>query len=624
MAFAPRTREQIIEDAWNAVIANSPLTDKIPGSVIDTIIGAFSDEDYEQYFQMRQLLNDFSLDTATGSDLDKKAVEYGESRRLATQSTGFVTISDANITMVQGDVAAGGIGSGSLYSGHGIESFAIVGTDVTITFDSLHANHQYIDEGDKIIVTGASNAGNNGTFDITSVTYGAPGTVVVTNASGVNEVASAAVGEILDYTIRLAPGDGAAFGTSGTALVDRDDVTDNETLIYVDRDIDILKTSTQILKDHGAGAPVIKATVGDRTFVAGEEVIVPAGLDTPEVSFETTDAFTILDGDNYTANIPVRCNDSGTIGNVIAGQISEFRTPPFASAVVTNPAGITNALDDETDQELRDRLKDKIQSLSTANEIAITTEVINLEYDVTGQRVRFAQYAEDANPCNPGILYIDDGSGFTPTTETETYEVIVSSATGGEKRLYLNPDQVPVISDSNLKLFKNGVLLTLNVDYVFNKHIGLIELNSALLAGESLTAGDNLGIDGYTYYTGLIQFVQWTIDGRRIDRENYPGIRAGGVQITVTTPVIQQITVSANITTTENVSEETVKPQITQNLINYVNNLGIGSTVIKSQLIEEIMKPEGMLDVDLSTPSANIPIADGVLPRLIESNIALS
>jgi len=624
MAFAPRTREQIIEDAWNAIVALTVLNDKIPGSVIDTIIQAFADEDYEQYFQMRQLLNDFSIDTATGGDLDKKAVEYNESRNLATQSTGFVKISDSAITKIEGAVDTGGIGSGSLFTGHGIDSFATAGSNVTVTFDSLHANHQYIDITDKIIITGAANIGNNGTFTIDSITYGAPGTVTFVNASGVNAAGSAAIATVDDYTIRLSTGDGVAFGSAGTALVDRDDTSDNETLVYTDRDVDILRCVTKILKDHGAGASVIKATVGDRTFGTGEEVLVPESADQEEVSYETTASFTILDGDKYADDIPILCNDSGKKGNIIAGMISEFRTPPFATAIVTNEEGITNALDDETDSELRDRLKSKIQALSTANELAITDAVANLEYETTGQRVRFSQYIEDANPCNPGILYIDDGSGFTPTTDTENYEVIVAAATGGEKRLYLNPDQVPLVSNATLKLYRNSVLQTLDVDYKLNKHIGLIELTTALLAGEELTAGDNISVDGYSYYTGLVQFVQWTIDGRRIDRENYPGVRAGGVQITVTVPTIQQVTVSASIRTVAQISEENVKPEIIQNLINYVNNLGIGNEVVRAQIIEEIMGPEGMLDTLVSTPAANIPIADGVLPRLIESNITLS
>src|SRR5208283_2849440 len=40
-----------------------------------------------------------------------------------------------------------------------------------------------------------------------------------------------------------------------------------------------------------------------------------------------------------------------------------------------------------------------------------------------------------------------------------------------------------------------------------------------------------IGVDGYTYYTGLLRTVQRTIDGFEPDPETYPGLRAVGTVI---------------------------------------------------------------------------------------------
>jgi len=57
------------------VVARSDLTGLTLNSVIYHLIGAASNEDAEQYFQMSRLRDLFAIDKATGSDLDARAAE---------------------------------------------------------------------------------------------------------------------------------------------------------------------------------------------------------------------------------------------------------------------------------------------------------------------------------------------------------------------------------------------------------------------------------------------------------------------------------------------------------------------------------------------------------------------
>lgn len=73
--FRPRTRVEIARGMIARVIARSRLVGLIRNSVIFHVIASASDEDAEQYFQMANLRLIFSIDTATGSDLDERARE---------------------------------------------------------------------------------------------------------------------------------------------------------------------------------------------------------------------------------------------------------------------------------------------------------------------------------------------------------------------------------------------------------------------------------------------------------------------------------------------------------------------------------------------------------------------
>lgn len=94
--FQPRRQAQILVDMLARVIARTGLSDVTDTSVVKHILAAAARNDEEQYFQMSQLLLIFSIDTATGTDLDERAKEIQPgliTRLAAAKAAGQVVFS---------------------------------------------------------------------------------------------------------------------------------------------------------------------------------------------------------------------------------------------------------------------------------------------------------------------------------------------------------------------------------------------------------------------------------------------------------------------------------------------------------------------------------------------------
>lgn len=97
MAFVVRTYEQILSDMIAHVRATTRISDFTVGSVARTILEAAALEDDEQYFQMAQLLEAFSILTAAGSLLDERLADFDLRREQAKYAVGAVQFFDSNL-----------------------------------------------------------------------------------------------------------------------------------------------------------------------------------------------------------------------------------------------------------------------------------------------------------------------------------------------------------------------------------------------------------------------------------------------------------------------------------------------------------------------------------------------
>jgi uncharacterized phage protein gp47/JayE len=242
-------------------------------------------------------------------------------------------------------------------------------------------------------------------------------------------------------------GDSAAgFSSSGSIIVGRG-TPNAETVAYSsitnNTNYVTFNLSIGLAHDHGTDETIILSQGGNRNISAGTAVSVPASDINPKISFTLSALATILDGESEVQDITVTASEAGSKANVPVGAISKFDSPPFSTATVSNPERVTNGADIETDQGLRDRIKDHIQSLSRGTGKAIITSVIGVLSSTENKRVISASLVEPTLPADVVKLFIDDGTGFVPSWLDVGFEELVIAATGGEK--YITAANFPVV-----------------------------------------------------------------------------------------------------------------------------------------------------------------------------------
>lgn len=184
-------------------------------------------------------------------------------------------------------------------------------------------------------------------------------------------------------------------------------------------------------KFHNLGETVILAQGGDRQINAGTVVQTPQGNTGDSIQFSTLYASTVLDGETEISNITVVAKIPGTVGNVPAGSITAFSSPPFSGAAVTNVTPFTNGQAAEDDADFRERIKNARQSRSKATPLSIKTAVTGATSTDENKRVVSASVV--TREGYPTTLYIDDGNGYEEQSEGIAYETITASALGGEQ-----------------------------------------------------------------------------------------------------------------------------------------------------------------------------------------------
>lgn len=191
--------------------------------------------------------------------------------------------------------------------------------------------------------------------------------------------------------------------------------------------------SSLLAYDHGTDETIIQSNGGNRLIGIGVTVKVPAGDINPEIGYILDASAVILDGEREVFNVPITASLVGNGANVPIGAIQVFDSAPFVGAYVHNPSRVTNGKAIETDQELRDRIKSTIQSLSRGTKKSIITGTIGLVNATENKRVVSASIIEPTIPADVVKLYIDDGTGFIPSFSHVGTETVVTTATGGEK-----------------------------------------------------------------------------------------------------------------------------------------------------------------------------------------------
>ena len=196
------------------------------------------------------------------------------------------------------------------------------------------------------------------------------------------------------------------------------------------------------------------------------------------------------------------------------------------------------------------------------------------------------------------------------------------SAVGGEEFLSLNNSPITT-GGQRLFLVRGNAITELLPDTAGGGDYDLrLSNGQTYFAGTAgpLQQGDRV-IAAYHWYIGTIAEAQKVVDGDPLDRLNYPGWRAAGVDVRVLPPTPRPQSVTARLTVLEGYQRTTVVADVVTAVSDHINNLGISGDVVRNELIEQIMSVAGVYDVSLIAPTANVTIDDHELARITAVNI---
>lgn len=224
---------------------------------------------------------------------------------------------------------------------------------------------------------------------------------------------------------------------------------------------------------HNQGESIILAQGGLRPINVGQIVSTPQGASTAPISYSTTVYSEIPDGETEVTLVSVVCSIEGAAGNVEAGGITNFASsPPFPTAVITNPSKISYGRDVETDQQYRDRIRQARANKQRGTDYAIKNAIIGVTSPDETSSILSSNVIRRKG--RPTVVYIDDGTGYEEKSDGVGFEQIIESASGGETDFLsiFSPVSQATLEAQNLApyIIPDGAILTVKVGGQVSTH----------------------------------------------------------------------------------------------------------------------------------------------------------
>ncbi|HBI00292.1 MAG TPA: hypothetical protein DDY18_01565 [Flavobacterium sp.] len=243
----------------------------------------------------------------------------------------------------------------------------------------------------------------------------------------------------------------------------------------------VINLSAPTTKYHNLSEKVILAQGGTRNIAAGTVVKTLSSGSSPDVNFTVTRNTTLLDGEDTVTDVPVAAQETGTDGNVPRNAIREFVSAPFTGATVTNPVGFITGKNEETDQEIRNRIKKARISRGLGTAIAVKNAVLGAQASDENAVVISDEIFSDGDETT---LYIDNGGGYEEKTKGIGLEFIVDSALGGERNFQL------ATSGTQTSVAKATLTSTESAPFEINPNDRLSILVGGILSEHAFAEGD--------------------------------------------------------------------------------------------------------------------------------------
>lgn len=595
MAFSPRTFQEILTEMIAYVQSRTLISDFSVGSVVRTMLEAAALEDDEQYFQMVQLLDLFSIATASGEDLDRRLAEYNITREPAKPAFGKVRFYTNNL--VSDQVALDAVSGGNQVkmfdsTGFPTNSFpytvrigegtarvqdrsviAINTASNTLTLSGASLLVSDIIVGDRVsLLTGSTAHVVNAGTSIQAPPSQASGAKIYTT----QEPAFIAAGNYYSNEVLAKASQAGVGSNAGTTRVSRfvgsppfqgAGVT-NTTAMGGGRarqsDQDFRADGLTKIQSLSRGTPLAlrSHSVGVEDPATGQRVL-SSNLLEDFVADEVTvyiDDGTGLDPD--VVALPSSSLNGAASPGAAALTLSDGSDFPSSGTILIGTSELV-----------------EYDGKSTADILALTSTLVSAHGD--GTIVRFV-------------------------------DVISSSTETGQRRFSVQ--NFPVVRGTERVFMKEPLAaswteLARGSEFLLNRGTG--EFSIVDVSG--LSEGTYV-VSHYNYYTNLVAEVQKTLEGASSDSSSYPGVKAAGIFLSVEAPVIRRVTVRASISAEASFVESDLAPLVRRSIETYISSLKIGQDVIRSKIIDAAHNVVGVRDVVVVLPAANVVVLENELP----------
>lgn len=163
-------------------------------------------------------------------------------------------------------------------------------------------------------------------------------------------------------------------------------------------------------------------------------------------------------------------------------------------------------------------------------------------------------------------------------------------------------------------------------DYIINDTTGDIELTVPLLQYDGVIAADdnNTSLGAYIKSSGLIAFIQKTLNGDDSDIQNFPGLKAPGTSIRTLAPSVLQPQLVVRALPSTGVMDTAYINAVKAAVQRAVNAVGIGQTVILARAIQQVMNDVPTTsDTEIISPKNNISVVAGQIARITATDITV-
>lgn len=597
MAFVARTYEEILSDMITYVQGTTILSDFTIGSVIRSILEAAALEDDEQYFQMIQLLDAFSIITATGQDLDNRLADYNIVREPPRSATcRNIVIADKNLITNQAslDVSAGGLS---------VSCFSISTFPTSFPF-VIRVGERTTRVQD--LTVSASNVGT-GTFTLAS-----PSLFDIEVGDRVSYVDTTASPKTVNLgtNIQVPPTVGNAaviFTTKENASVLSGNYFSNAiiavaTIPGVAGNVGANKITQFVSSPPFSGALVtnLSAAGGGRNRERDEEFVQRALAKLQALSRGTPLALKAG---------ALNVTDSLTNQRVTSANLIEDYALDEVNLYIDDGTGLTPDIQNLAQSNLATAAvaTDTTLALEDASDFP-SAGFILIEVDASNNDIEIAEYTSKLN--NTLALTTPLSFNHDVAAIVNYVDILTLAAEQGQRRFRLSNSPIARFSDRVFINQGTGWYRAIaETDYKLNRGTGEFQIidSTGLASGASV-------VTNYDFYTNLIASVQKVLEGDPSNPTAFPGYKASGIFLNVEAPILRRITIRASISVEHGYTEADVAPNVIIAMTNYIRTLGIGEDVIRSKLIDAAHNVVGLRDIIIQSPSANIVILENELP----------